>query len=489
MRQMKIEFSCDLLGVPSPLEHFWEYCVGSDHAPVALRADWQQQLKRCHEELGFERVRFHGLLSDDLGTLVCERDELVYSFFNADQIFDFLVSTGMQPFVELSFMPTTLASGNKTVFHYKGNITPPRDYRQWATLIRKLVSHWVERYGIKEVRKWNFEVWNEPNLKAFWTGTQRDYFRLYRYTAEAIKEIDSSLKVGGPATAMNEWIKEFRGFCQRNKVPLDYISTHHYPTDAFGDPGDDTETQLSKSNRGALRQEAQDARRRTGEVPLYYTEWNSSSNPFDDLHDQPYAAAFVVKSVMDVAGVVDAYSFWTFSDIFEENYFPSIPFHGGFGLLTLHGIAKPTYRAFELLHKLGNELLLVDGLHETVNCWLVSAEKNATMLLTNHALPGHSIETEQVIIRLLSAQKPRAAFISRIDEHHANPRRVWEEMGSPTYPSASELDVLSETSRVIPEKQSFNWTDKVITFEVDLPPNAVAAIEVEVPDESGGARK
>jgi xylan 1,4-beta-xylosidase len=486
---MKIEFSCNFGGTPSPLKHFWEYCVGSDHAPVALRADWQRQLKRSHEELGFQQVRFHGLLSDDLGTLVCERDELIYSFFNADQIFDFLVSIGMQPFVELGFMPTTLASGNSTAFKYKGNVTPPRDYKQWAALIRNLVSHWIERYGISEVRKWNFEVWNEPNLKAFWTGTQRNYFKLYRYTAEAIKEIDSSLKVGGPATANNEWIEEFRGFCKRNKVPLDFISTHHYPTDAFGEPGDDSETQLSKSNRGALRQEAQDARRHTGELPLYYTEWNSSSNPFDDLHDQSYAAAFVVKSVMDVAGVVDAYSFWTFSDIFEENYFPSIPFHGGFGLLTLHGIAKPTYRAFELLHGLGDALLLVDGLHETVNCWVVHGEKKITVLLTNHALPGHSMETEHVIIHLHNAPKPRTAFISRIDEHHANPRRVWEEMGSPDYPSASELDVLSEASRVIPEKQSFKSANELVAFEIDLPPNAVATIEVEFPHPSGGARK
>ncbi len=486
---MKIEFSSDLTGAPVPLKHFWKYCVGSDHAPVALRADWQKQLKRCHEELGFERVRFHGLLSDDLGTLVCEREKRVYSFFNADQILDFLVSIGMQPFVELSFMPATLASGNKTVFHYKGNVTPPRDYKQWATLIRKLVSHWVDRYGVRELRKWNFEVWNEPNLKAFWTGTQTDYFKLYRYTANAIKEVDPSLKVGGPATAMNEWIEEFRSFCERKKAPLDFISTHHYPTDAFGEPDDDTEAQLSKSNRGALRQEAQDARRRTGELPLYYTEWNTSSNPFDNLHDDSYAAAFVVKSVMDVVGVVDAYSFWTFSDIFEENYFPSIPFHGGFGLLTLHGIAKPTYRAFELLHRLGDELLLVDGLHETVNCWVVRGENKTTVLLTNHALPGHSMETEEVIIRLHGVQKPRTAFISRIDGKHANPRRTWEEMGSPTYPSAAELGVLSEASRVIPEKQSFKWTNESVNLEIELPPHAVAVIEVEYPHDSEGAHK
>jgi xylan 1,4-beta-xylosidase len=486
MRKMKIEFSCDLTSAPGPLEHFWKYCVGSDHAPVALRADWQQQLKRCQEELGFERVRFHGLLSDDLGTLVRENDEIVYSFFNADQIFDFLVSIGMHPFVELSFMPNTLASSNKTVFHYKANVTPPKDYKQWATLIRKVVEHWTERYGIDEVRQWNFEVWNEPNLKAFWTGTQRDYFKLYRYTASAIKAVDSSLRVGGPATAKNEWLEEFRDFCERNKVPLDFISTHHYPTDAFGKPGDDTETQLAKSNRGALKEQAQDARRRAGDLPLYYTEWNSSSNPFDHLHDQRYAAAFVVKSIMDVANLVDAYSFWTFSDIFEENYFPSIPFHGGFGLLTLHGIAKPTYRAFELLHRLGDKLFLVDGLHQTINAWVVRNKHGVTVLLTNHALPGHSIETERVVIRLRSSIRPRAAFISRIDEKHANPRLVWEEMGSPNYPSSSELEVFSEASKVIRKRQSFKWSNELATFEVDLPPHAVAAIEVELPAQPGG---
>jgi xylan 1,4-beta-xylosidase len=483
---MKIEFFCDLDSTPVPLKHFWEFCVGSDHAPVALRADWQRQLRRCHEELGFERVRFHGLLSDDLGTLVCEQETLVYSFFNADQIFDFLVSIGMHPFVELSFMPRALASGNQTVFHYKANVTPPGDYQQWATLVRKLVAHWTERYGPDEVRHWNFEVWNEPNLKAFWTGTQRDYFKLYRYTADAIKEVDSSLKVGGPATAKNEWLEEFRYFCERNKVPLDFISTHHYPTDAFGKPGDDTEMQLASSNRGALREQAQDVRRRAGGLPLYYTEWNSSSNPFDQLHDEPYAAAFVVKSIMDVVNLVDAYSFWTFSDIFEENYFPSIPFHGGFGLLTLHGIAKPTYRAFELLHKPADKLLLVDGLHETVNAWVVRDKHNVTVLLTNHALPGHSIKTERVVIRLKIKTRPRATFISRIDEKHANPRHVWEEMGSPNYPSPAELEVLNEASKVIRKRQPFKWSNEVATFELDLPPHAVAAIEVELPITPGG---
>src|SRR3989440_10288827 len=121
---MKIEFVCDLSGKPNPLHHFWEYCVGSDHAPVALRADWQQQLKRCHDELGFEGVRFHGLLSDDVGTLVLENNELIYSFFNPDQIFDVLISIGIHPFDELCFMPTAVAADGQAVFNYHVNVTP-----------------------------------------------------------------------------------------------------------------------------------------------------------------------------------------------------------------------------------------------------------------------------------------------------------------------------------------------------------------------------
>ncbi len=179
----RVEFQCSLSEKVTPLSHFWEHTVGSGHASLALRADWQEQLRRCHQELGFGHVRFHGILSDDMGTLVDERDKLLYAFFNADQICDFLLSIGMKPFMELSFMPSTLSSGSTTVFNYRANVTPPKDYGQWATLINKLVTHWVERYGITEVRTWFFEVWNEPNLKAFWPASQRGVFEalpLYR---------------------------------------------------------------------------------------------------------------------------------------------------------------------------------------------------------------------------------------------------------------------------------------------------------------------
>lgn len=481
---MAISFSCNLSGLTTPLKHAWEHTVGSDHAPVALRADWQKQLQRCHDELGFRHVRFHGLLSDDMGTLICHQDKFLYSFFNADRICDFLLSIGMRPFVELSFMPETLASGHDIVFHYRGNVTPPRDYDEWATLIRRLVGHWVDRYGIDETSKWFFEVWNEPNLPAFWTGTQDDYFKLYSHTAQAIKTVNSALQVGGPATAMNAWVEEFLTYCDKNDLPVDFISTHIYPTDPLGFEGADTEEQLSKSPRSLLRDQAGLTHERAHGRPVYYTEWSISSNPRDHFHDEPFGAAFAAKIALETDGLVDGYSYWTFTDIFEENYFPSVPFHGGFGLLNLHGIPKPIYRAFQLLHHLGTELLGVEGTHETVDAFVVRKDGGATILLTNYAAPRHEIMTQMVNINLTHASQPRNAYIERIDEDHCNPRRVWHEMGEPEYLAPKQVEQLEATSRLVKEPLSWKFENQTIQFQVDLPPYSVAAITLEFSAES-----
>ena len=473
---MTAMFSSDLSGRATGLSHFWEHTVGSGHASLALRADWQAQLKQAHDDLGMQHVRFHGILGDDMGTLVREGDTFFYSFFNSDQIFDFLLSIGMKPFVELSFMPSALSSGDQTVFHYRANVSPPRDYAQWAVLIRKLVAHWVDRYGLGEVRQWFFEVWNEPNLTAFGNGTQSDYFELYRYTVEAIKGVDKLLKVGGPATAANAWIDDFLNFCKANQLPADFISTHHYPTDAFGKPGDDTVTQLAQSTRSILREQTRDVRRQAGDLPVYYTEWCTSSNPRDPMHDDPYAAAFIVKTILEASGLVQGYSYWTFSDIFEENYFPSVPFQGGFGLLNIHGIAKPAYRAFQLLHELGTQVLPVEGHHETVDAWFVRGEQRSTLVLTNFALPRHPIETEQVSFTLKSAKSTTMASIQRIDLEHANAKRRWEQLGQPEYLSAATVDELKGLSQLQSEPVSVEEGADTLNVHVSMPPQSVAAI-------------
>lgn len=469
-------FTCDYGAATTKLNHVWEHTIGSGHATLALRADWQAQMRRCREELGFRYVRFHGLLSDDMGTFIINCDKPLYSFFNIDQVFDFLVSIGMKPFVELSFMPTGLASGDKIVFHYRANVTPPKDYDQWHLLIQKLATHWIARYGIEEVKSWFFEVWNEPNLDAFGSGKQEDYFKLYKSTIEAIKSVDAQLKVGGPATAANAWIKDFIAFCQANQLPTDFISTHHYPTDAFGKPGDDTEAQLAASKRSVLRDQAQTVVSEAEGKPVYYTEWSSSSNPRDHLHDEPYAAAFAIKTLMEVDPLVKAYSYWTFSDIFEENYFPSIPFHGGFGLINLHGVPKPIYRAYEILHGIGDALLPVSGKHATVDVWPIKGKGELVLLITNYALPRHAIASEKIRITVNNIGAVSAASVARVDDEHANAVRAWHEMSDPEYLSAGQLEALNAASEIGRSDQSFRQTGASLEFDVIVPPQGIAAV-------------
>jgi xylan 1,4-beta-xylosidase len=209
---------------------------------------------------------------------------------------------------------------------------------------------------------------------------------------------------------------------------------------------------------------------------VYYTEWSTSSNPRDPIHDDPYAAAFIVKTVLEANGLVQGYSYWTFSDIFEENYFPSVPFHGGFGLLNLYGIAKPAYRAYQLLHELGTEIRPVEGHHETVDAWLVSDTGSSTLVLTNFALPRHPITTESVSFTMKSAMAFRSASLRRIDLDHANAKRRWEQMGKPGYLSAAMVNELDAASALQSEDQPMTYESGQYKLELTLPPQSVAAI-------------
>jgi len=478
-----VTLACDLSATPQPLRHPWRHCVGSCHAPLALRADWQQQLARVRRELGIRHVRFHGLLGDDMGTLVNQSDRLLFSFFNIDRIFDFLLSIGMKPVVELSFMPGALASDGNTVFRYRANVTPPRRMADWSLLMTKLVGHWVERYGVDEVAQWPLEVWNEPNLVAFWTGGQQKYFELYAATWHAVKAISPRLQVGGPASAANGWLPEFNAFCAANGCPADFISTHYYPTDAFGSVHTDTLSQLADAPASVMRDRALEARAAAGARPLYYTEWNITSNPRDAMHDGPFCAALAARFMLSVDDVVDAFSWWAFTDIFEENYFPSVPYHGGFGLLNLYGVPKPVYRGFELVAALGTRHWPVATAHPTVSAWVGAPADDGTtaVLLVNVAMPRHAISDALVTLQLAGTKgrRPRSARVSRIDDSHANPQAAWIAMGRPEYPSPHQVDTLNAASAVVPEALPVTGDGEHARFTLALPPDAMALVQID----------
>lgn len=487
---MTVEFNLDLCAKITPFHHYWEHCVGSCHAIMGTRQDWREQLEKSHRELGFQFVRFHGLLNDEMSVVNKDRNgNLSYSFFNIDSVFDFLISIGMKPFIELGFMPEALASGTTTCFHYKGNITPPADYDQWADLIKTLTQHLLDRYGLEEVRSWFFEVWNEPNLKFFFDGTQDEYFKLYRSTCLAIKSVDSQLRVGGPATSINAWIPETIGFCKKTNTPLDFVSTHHYPTDDPLWKNSDISMEeffakfadeFGTYERGILYKMTSKARQEAGDLPLYYTEWNTSAVLPDSIHDEAYSAALVAKTIADNDGLVQNYSFWTFSDLFEEAGQFSAPFHGGFGLQNIHGIPKPTYRLFEMLHGLGEERLPVSGgKGSTVEILAVRKTSELTLLVYNHDIPGSDIHAEDVAIKFEGISSNSSATITRIDVKHVNPKQKWIDLGSPMYPDKKLLDQIEKATHLITEPVEFQINNEIGLLKFSIPEHGIAELKIK----------
>jgi xylan 1,4-beta-xylosidase len=370
----------DVNTVRGPLDTSFKECIGAGRANEGLRADWQDQLREAQGACGFKYIRMHGLLSDDMGVYKEDaQGNPSYNWQYIDRLYDFLLSINMKPFVELSFMPKDLASGSKTIFWWKGNVTPPKSYDKWADLIRQLVSHFQARYGQDEVKTWYFEVWNEPDLhNGFWTGTKEDYFKLYETTAKAVKSVSPNYRVGGPATAIGQWDESFLNFCYTNHVPLDFISSHNYGVktgylDETGqrgtviDPSPDSVVGRMINERKMIDHSPMP------DLPLHFTEWSSAYTPTDFMHDTYQQSAFILSKVKAAYRSVDSMSYWVFTDIFEENGPRMTPFHGGFGLINYEGLKKPAFYAFKFLNELGpSELVNPDPAS-----WVCKGEDNS----------------------------------------------------------------------------------------------------------------
>lgn len=487
MKKIEIKVEKGMPGKPFP--HMWSTCVGAGRAKEGLMAEWQKQLGECVRTCGFRYIRFHGLLCDDMAVYKVVDGEEVYNWQYVDLLFDRLLEIGIRPFVEFGFMPQALASGTETIFWWKGNSTPPLDYDAWARLIKSAVKHWIERYGAEEVRRWYFEIWNEPDLLGFWHGTKSQYFMLYEVSVKAIKEIDGLLKVGGPATSnyvpdgrfdgetedkskqlthlvddLNElewkgvWIEDFLKFAAERGLPVDFVSTHPYPTD-FALDGHDNRVKGRSRKKDSLKEDIMWLRNVIAhsaypDAEIHPTEWSSSPSSRDCSHDYLPAADYIVKSNLDCTGLADSLSYWVFTDIFEEAGPGPEPFHGGFGLMNIRGIKKPAWHAYRFLNQLGNTEL---GRGEE---YIVTADEEGklTALVYNYAdackdaipmsiYPDRSVAEgivemgeEKDVHFMLTGLHPGSRFLLEVlDETHGNAMGAWGRMGYPT-----NLEILQE---------------------------------------------
>lgn len=527
----------------APLRHVWNECVGAGRANEALRADWQGHFREAVTELGARFVRFHGLFHDDMFVYRASDgggfgppsplDEPVLTFSYVDKVFDFILGTGARPFVELGFMPRELATETETLFWWKAHCSPPKDMARWVDLVASTVTHWIERYGLDEVRQWRFEVWNEPNLVPyFWTGTRTQYFELYEATARAIKAIDGELKVGGPSTSVfvpddrykgewenraveqaaaeaddvdaldwrPVWIEEFIDWCAGRDVPLDFLSTHLYPTDvAFGASGQarhirrhvdatyDDLVALRKIIAGSPFPDAE----------LHITEWSSSPSSRDTIHDTVFAATYITRAYLRCAALADSIAYWTFTDVFEEGGAGIGPFHGGFGLVNEQGLHKPTFHAFSMLSRLG-DTVLASTPHGVITRDTTTGALSAVFLNYPDDMGTRAVgsETTYEATRRLAQIGPGRRIrhtveglvpgvvyqVERVDWEHGNVAEAWHRMGEPLNLTPAQTAELRTTADALYTSTLTVSESGVLEIDLDLPPWAVLSIFPVVQD-------
>jgi len=476
----------DVSAAGQPFPHFWEKMFGSGRAVLSLRESYRNDLRSVKKITGFEYVRFHAIFHDEVG--VYDEDAQghpLYNFSYVDQIYDGLLADGVRPFVELSFMPKKLAAREALhAFWYKQNVSPPKDWNKWDDMIAQFSKHLVERYGIDEVAQWYFEVWNEPNID-FWAGEpkQSTYWELYDHTARAIKGVNSRLRVGGPSTAQAAWADAFIQHCAANKIPVDFVSSHVYGNDRAQDvfgtdekiPRDQMVCRSVKKVHDQIRASSMP------NLPLIWTEYNASYFFEPAITDSIYMGPWLADTIRQCDGLTETMSYWTFSDVFEEQGVVKRPFYGGFGLIAAGGIAKPSYDVFELLHRLGDQRIPVNS-----PVVLVTRKKDKSVVLAawNLVSPdpadqpdgAGSSKSKTITLQFQHLTGRPKAYISRVDSDHGDVHPAYKKMGEPRYPTEKQIAALQQAARLGPPEIR-ELTHGALSL--DLPPNGLAVIELK----------
>ena len=466
--------------------------VAQGRAYELLRAEVQAHIKQAHDDMGFKYCRFHGLFHDDMDVVYLREDgSYGYHWHHVDKVFDFLLSIGMKPFVELNPMPTLLASGTQTMFWYKMNVTPPKSYDDWYDLIFAFTDHVTARYGEDEVKQWFFEVWNEPNLKCFWSADQAEYFKLYKTSVTAVRAVCDEYKVGGPATATCAWVTDIIDYCCDNGLPLDFVSTHLYPQDEYciyktreNSPYEQIGDYFIEEVKKVKERVAASKR---PDLPIYWTEFNTLSSDSakhitflnNTALDRLYGASCVCRCLLETMDYNDGVAYWTVSDVFEESQMRHTPFSGTYGLMTLQGIKKATYNAFELMKRLRGKRFDLD-VSCPLGCGAVAAEENGTIriLMYNCKLP--EIKDQPDWCETISIPGINASdYIfeqAKIEKGRGSAYEEWVKMGKPANLTPFEESYLRSCAEM--HYSVIDVDGDRAEFEVCLKPDEVCCIEI-----------
>jgi xylan 1,4-beta-xylosidase len=448
------------------LPHFWQsFGVGRLGLLDSAISPWGETLAQHIElgvsELGMDTIRAHGVLHDDIGIYREEEGLVVYDFARADPIFDLLALHGVASIIEFGSMPSDLASDpNATTFEWQAGVSPPKDYGRWRDLLFTFVDHYLARYGSAELARWRFEIWNEPDHPAFWTGTQAEYFELYDWAVEGIRAAYPEARVGGPCpTGTHQYTENAKlgeNFLLHTAGgPLDLWTYHSWNGISSAVDGYYLTREFLKTHG---RSELEVA------VTEYGPTWQFALDP--EPAETLTGAVFVADSLTRVINgsrqlgypLPYSYAWWTLSDVFDEGFYrDGDPFPGTMGLLTRESVKTPTYNAYRMLHALGNEQLAVtfgEVAAGTSGLGARDASGGVQLLLFSgvnyHDVAGNPTYDSapsallDVAFTALSADQPYDYALYSVDTLRSNAFDSWLRLGRPPLAEldAAELEAL-----------------------------------------------
>jgi xylan 1,4-beta-xylosidase len=492
------------------IPHFWSECVGTGTMEYCLKPAWRTAARLGAQEAGFKRVRGHGILIhltnvDNIhaGTYPS------WSFTAINAIIDTIRACGMAPIMEVDFMPPSLQTAGKG-----GASSKPNNWNYWQDLVAKLAQNLESRYGADEVRKWYWEIWNEPDYPGFFISSDQNmaaaarmihYDTLYSRAVAGLRSVDTNLIYGGPATTYSGPLQDFWKNC--NSAGIKFLSNHTYG-EAAGNTALATNIRDDNRARSAII---------TGigrNLFSLNTEYNStyagaggntSANCYSmDNHKN---APFIVKSVKliisDCIGgsyrYPDVLSYWALSDCFDEWWGGSdcyiegnknIPFGQVFGLINYQGIRKAAFNAFAMLHQMGTiGLQLTGGSRDADGVdgfATVNADSSQAAVIVysyyNDLTTTGADDTVKLVINNLPFAQGRQLTVNhyRVDSLHSNPYSVWQRLKSPVSPSAAQWDSLRAHQNLEPfEPQStIQYSGASISKTFNMPRWSVSLLTI-----------
>ena len=495
----------DKTGVP--LTHNFRNLISIHCAKDILLAEHQEMLRTIQKEVGFKYIRVHGILDDALMVYgENERGEPELNFSFVDMILDFLLSIGLRPFIELSYMPKKLARPDAREAYYNHSIISlPADDVKWSTLISRFVRHLNSRYGYQEVAAWPFSLWNLPDSgeTLLGLGSTEDYFHFYESTYRTVKEQNAEISFSGPScltetAERGTFLPEFLSLCREHHCMPDLLQYHFYPI-YIESLGNSKQRLAYRYSPNALKESVETVYRNMQDwpgcpLPLHISEWSSTISHHELLSDTAFQAVYITNNVLENYDSTDSLCYWTLADTISIGKMAADLFHGGLGLFTYNGIKKASYQAFRMLAKLGDEKLASgDGyfITRSSNGWqimlynyqhyseLYARGELFDMTFTNRYTPFPNAVRQKFSLVLEGLTDEEYLLTeTTLSQKLGSSFDKWLEFGALPLSCQEDLEYLQSASLPLVQKRIVHAENSKMELSFTLEPHEVRLIEV-----------